>query len=504
MISDAVDQGRISKVVGYKLTTGDFSPKSSNLPQRIAILAEANTANQSGLDISGTEITSAQEAGEKYGFGSPIHIIMRILRSNYGANVGGIPTVVFPQAEANGATAKKIRVTPSGTATKSGTHYLKIAGRRGLDGDFYAFSVAEGDTADDITSKMADAVNNVLGCPVSAVDFSYHADLTAKWKGKTSDDLVIEVDTNGDSLGMTYTVTTQTSGNGTPSVSAALNQFANTWNTIVVNSYTDTTVLDTLEQFNGIPDKTNPTGRYRGIVMKPFIALTGSVAEDPSSVTDARKNQVTIAICPAPLSSGLPMEAAANMAAMFALTAQNTPELDVSGNYYPDMPAPAEIGAMSDYESRDAIVKKGCSTVELVSGQFKIVDFVTTYHKVGENPPQFRYCRNLMLDFNVRYGYYLLEQAFVVDHVIANDNDVVRSSKVVKPKQWKQILQSYAVDLVSRGLLVDAQFMQNSLQVGISTTNPDRLETFFRYKRSGVARITATTAEAGFNFGTLN
>jgi hypothetical protein len=46
--------------------------------------------------------------------------------------------------------------------------------------------------------------------------------------------------------------------------------------------------------------------------------------------------------------------------------------------------------------------------------------------------------------------------------------------------------------------------MQNSITVEVSSINPDRLETFFRYKRTGTARISSTTAEAGFNFGTNN
>jgi hypothetical protein len=138
-----------------------------------------------------------------------------------------------------------------------------------------------------------------------------------------------------------------------------------------------------------------------------------------------------------------------------------------------------------------------------VAGRYQVQDFVTTYHPLGETPPQFRYCRNLMIDFNVRYGYYLLELINVVDHAIANDNDTVSASNIVKPKQWKAILDGYATSLTSRGLIVDAPFMQDSIDVDISTTNPDRLETFFRYKRSGFARIASTTAEAGFNFGTL-
>jgi hypothetical protein len=72
---------------------------------------------------------------------------------------------------------------------------------------------------------------------------------------------------------------------------------------------------------------------------------------------------------------------------------------------------------------------------------------------------------------------------------------------VIKPKQWKQILGNYAEDLVKRSLVVDAAFMQDSIAINVGVSNPDRLETFFRYKRSGFVRIASTTAEAGFNFG---
>jgi hypothetical protein len=105
---------------------------------------------------------------------------------------------------------------------------------------------------------------------------------------------------------------------------------------------------------------------------------------------------------------------------------------------------------------------------------------------------------------NVRYGYYLLEQDYVVDHAIASDDTTVSASKVVKPKTWKGVLFNYAESLSLRGLIVQPDFMQNSITVSISTTNPDRLETFFRYKRSGFTRIASTEAQAGFNFGSIN
>lgn len=508
MSSDAVSNTLISRIVGYKITKGNFSTSTPNLPQRIAILAEANTANQADLVASGGtdpyELTTAQAAGKKYGYGSPIHMIARILLPKSGGGVSGIPIIVYPQVAAVGATSKKLRITPSGVATDNGTHTFFIAGRDGVDGNFYSININLGDTTDIITAKISDAVNNVLGSPVIASDTDYYTTLESKWKGKTANLITASVDDNGNDLGISYVFSSTQSAAGTPSVQAALDLFANNWNTIVVNSYgTESTTMTALETFNGIPDPVNPTGRYASIIMKPFIAITGSTDDDASAITNARLNNVTIALAVAPNSAGLPLEAAANYTVLFSNIAQNNPQLDIAGQALPDMPTPSVLGSMSDYATRDAIVKKGSSTVDIKTGQYIVEDFVTTYHPAGEDPAQFRYCRILMIDFNVRFGYYLLEQQNVVDHVIAADSDTVSANKVIKPKQWKQIIKGYALDLAQRALIVDADFMEKSIVVSLSTTNPDRLETFFRYKRSGFTRISSTTAEAGFNFGTL-
>lgn len=504
MASNAVGLDRISRIVGYVFKKGNFQTSSPNLPQRIAIFAEANTANQGDLDETPKEITSARQAGELYGYGSPIHIAMRILRPRSGDGVGGIPTIVYPQPEAVGATAKILEVTATGVATGNGTHTLTIAGRDSIDGVAYDINVETGDTTAEISAKIADAINNVLGSPVIGTSTDYEAILTSKWKGLTANQISVSVDTNDDDLGLTYAVSETQAGSATPSIADALDAFGNTWNTIVLNSYTTTSIMDDLEDFNGIPSDTAPTGRFAGTIMKPFIALTGSTLDDPSALTDSRKDNLTITICPAPGSDGLNIEAAANMCVLFGVTEQNTPHLDVAGQSYPDMPTPtepSEIGSMTEYNNRDLFVKKGSSTVDLVSGRYQVQDFVTTYHPLGEEPPQYRYCRNVMLDCNVRYGYYLLELINVVDHGIANDDDMVTADKIVKPKQWTQCLYSFADDLVARNLIVDKDFMTDSIEVTIGTSNPDRFETYFKYKRSGFVRVAATTAEAGFNFG---
>lgn len=503
MGSDAVNLGLKSRIVGYKITKGNFATVSPNLPQRIVILGEANDANQSTLVTDQpTTITSAKMAGENFGYGSPIYLAARILFPKNGGGVSGIPVLVYPQAEAIGASAKILQITPTGVATDNGTHTVVLSGREGLDGQFYNFNILAGDTTADITQKLSDTLNNVLGCPAISTEDDYTVTLTSKWKGKTANGLNVTINTNGNDLGISYAVVSLSTAAGIPDIQPALDQFGTSWNTIVINEYgTEASIMDALEAFNGIPDPTNPTGRFVGIIMKPFIALTGSIDDDPSSITDSRKNEVTVAICPAPLSTAFQFEAASNMASLFGLNSQNTPHLDVGGRSYPDMPTPTDIGSMADYDNRESFLEKGCSTVDLVSLAYVVQDFVTTYHPDGENPPQFAYCRNIMLDLNIRYSYYLQEQIHVVDHVIANDDDNVNASNVIKPKQWVQVLNSLANDLTSRALIVNPKFMTDSIDVSLSSSNPDRLETTFSYKRTGVVRIASTTAEAGFNFG---
>ena len=142
-------------------------------------------------------------------------------------------------------------------------------------------------------------------------------------------------------------------------------------------------------------------------------------------------------------------------------TSSNTPHLHTAGQSLPDMPVPANknIGTMAIYANRQAYVLKGCSTVDLVSGVYLIDDFVTTYHKLGETPPQYRYVRDLNVDFNVFYSYRLLENIYVIDHVICQDGDIVSATNVIKPKQWKAVLSSALYpDLINRGLITQLAF----------------------------------------------
>ena len=351
---------------------------------------------------------------------------------------------------------------------------------------------------------MADAINNVLASPVTAVAADAVVTLTTKWSGETSKELKTRIDFGFRPAGISYSQTNVTEGAGVVSLASSLEQFQDTWYTSVINPY-GVAALDVLEQFNGIPDANNPSGRYQGIVFKPFMSFFGTVLDDKdelSAITNdpSRIEQVTNVICPAPKSEGYSWEAAVNYVTLFARIMQDTPHLDINEKSLPDMPIPDNglIGDMSSYENRDFLLKKGCSTVVLDRGTYKVQDFVTTYHPEGESPLQYDYCRNLNLDWNVSFAYQALENLFVKDHVLVQDNQMTDASKSVKPKEWKATVFDMFDDLGVRALINDPDFSKGSLNVQISESNPNRFETTFRYKRTGIARIESTDVEAGF------
>lgn len=503
-ISTAVGLERISRVSGYNVKKGKFKNDVQNLPQIIAVFGEANTANQSGLTTTKVEVTSAAQAGDLFGYGSPIHAQMRILRPLSGDGVGGIPTIVFPQVTAGGATATVRAWTVTGTATSNTTHTVIVNGRTSLDFQTYSFDVVIGDTATIIAGKIKDAINGVLSAPCSAASTGAVVTVTSKWKGTTSAQLSISINFGSNSAGLAYSQTTSTDGAGSVDLSTSLAQFGDDWYTMVTNPYS-TTQFSALETFNGVPDNTTPTGRYSGLIYKPFCAFTGSILQDKtalSTITDdaARVAQVTNVLCVAPNSLGFNYEASANVVALAALVFQNTPNLDVNNLSYPDMPIPSDgnIGDMKDYNNRDFLVKKGCSTVLLKNGAYVIQDLVTTYHPSGEVPLQYSYVRNLNIDWNIADAYRTLETIYLKDKTLVADSQVVGVDGCIKPSEWKGIVYDLFDNEAQSALINDPTFSKTSLRVQISSTNPNRFETSFNYKRTGIARIESTTATAGF------
>jgi phage tail sheath gpL-like len=509
-ISTAISNSLRTRAVGYQLLDEVFNPSSAYLPMRVALLGEANTANQTTLVTSPYTVTSLKDAGDKYGYGSPIYQMVRILKPIFGGGLGSIPLVVYPQLEPVGATATviKLGVTVATTVTKTATHKLRINGRDNIDGKYFTFTVSQGQSATDVISSIVDCVSRVIGSPISAVAGTAgdvgKVVCTTVWKGLTSADVNIEVDTMNQSAGVVYAVSATTSGTGTPSITSALTSFGNEWNTLVINPY-GSSVLADLETANGT--QSTLTGKYATTVFKPFVALFGSTEDDKDdlvTITNAssRQDQVTNVLCPAPLSKAMPFEAAANMGVLVATIANETPHLGVGGKSYPDMPIPIDgiIGDLSELENRNFCATKGCSTVLVENGKYTVQDCVTTYAPTGIVTPKFSFVRDLIVDWNIEYNWKIIVLRDIQDKAIVRNDSAVRVSNTVSPKAVKALLIGLINDSTSLALINDAEFSKNSIQVGINNQNPTRLDISFKYKRTSTANQASTDAAVDFTY----
>lgn len=497
-ISNAVGPNRRSTVVGYALDKGTEGVTGGFLPQRIAIVGEANTANQVALKTK-LVFTSADEVAQEYGYGSPLHLAAKRLRGNN--DVGGVGTVAYSVPEAGAAIAQEYTVTVTGTASKSASQTIIIAGQ------YIGFTVAKDDDATVILGKIKDAVNSVIDSPMTAgvVTATPDMPLTAKWAGESSSDIKVEF--AGEDVGLTYAAAESAAGAGAVLPDDALTLFGSEWNTFVVNCLKATsTVLDAYEAFNGNSDTRN--GRYNAEDWKPFVTCSGTVENDKDNliaITTGRKNEQTNIIMPAPSSLSLPLEIAAATAFIYTPRVNRDPKLDIQNHRLIGIVPPQEItpSDLDVYNNRDLISKNGCSTVKISDGDFFVKDFITTYHKTGEEPPQFKYVRNLAgIDFNVGYRTIFLDNTYILGKTILPDSNPSVDDEVIKPDDAKSIIaQNLVEDFAAKGIFADAAYSLERLTVGINGTNPDRLDFRIPYQRSGFARIASTNAVANFYLG---
>jgi len=436
---------------------------------------------------------------------------MRLLKPTTGGGLKSVPVYVYPIEDAQGATAAAGEITPTAatTATSTNTHYIKFNGRKSIEGRFCSFNVTLGDSIATICDNIVAAINGFLHTPVAATDASTKVTLASVFKGITSNGIQIEIDTNGDACGITYAVTNPTGASGAAAITTALSNFGETWITKVLNVF-GSSVFDTLATANGAPNvTTGGTGRWMNTVMKPFIAYFGTAEDDKdtlAALAATRKSDLTNEACVAPLSPNYDFEIAAAAIVELATIQNNNPALSGLDATYKDIigPADGDIGDMKDVNVRNDLVLAGISTV-VYNGSEYVMKSSITFRRPDNQPPtliDFKFDRDINIDFNVRYNYSILEDNYLKGKTLANDTDVVDGdAPVIKPKDWKAIVLDLAKNLVKKAWLADYGYTKANTTVAISSVNPNRIDTVFNYKITGVARIMTAVAYKSFNVG---
>lgn len=503
-ISTAIDLDRVSAISGYEVNIDNTGVVAGNLPQRIDIFVEKASDKQTAPAY--VDATTAYEVGLAYGFNSPAYATARILRPRSGSRLGSIPTVFWGIDQAVGSVAFAKEIVVTGTATKNATHRLLINGRTNMDGVPYSFTVVTDDTNEIIAQKMIDAVNAVLGCPVKGTVTTNTAKFTAGWKGETSNEVTVSVLVGDESAGITYTTGVVTAGAGESELATKLPLIGDAWTTFVLNGLGNTAgVLDSLEAFNG--SIVAKTGRYLAPVWKPFFAVTGTTIDTKADLITEfgdRGTEMTNVIVSAPNSPSFTHEIAAQVIYNYVPIAQNTPAEDVFGkagsNMLTDIVIPSDkiIGDFEDSDKRDQIVKAGFCTVKLTGDNYEIIDFVTTRNvpEQSQTEMDYRWVRDLMIMFNLKYADKYLEDIFIKGKIIVSDTSTATAPNTISPARVTSIWEAqYFPPLIARGLLNGF----SNFRVARGTTNANRFEKAFVANITSIARVTSTTISINKN-----
>jgi phage tail sheath gpL-like len=380
----SLDANSKAAAVGVSVDNVVFQPAAENVPRKILIIGTYDPLKTSVVDEVPVQVFSAADAGDKFGFGSMVHRLA--IKAFAGGR--GIPTYVQPQSEVGTEATGSIDFTGS-TGVKAGTIYLYIAG------DVVTVAVSDGDSADDLATNTAAAVNAIKELPVTATALTTVVTFTSKYKAPEANNISIAFNLNtGQDFpdGVTAAITDMAGGATNPDITTALDGLGTgddaneDFYTDVVHGYgLDSTVLDDISTYVGSGD--NTTGLYSKTVSRPFRVLTGDVTAGTAGLTalqafaDARKTDRANGVIAVPDSESHPSEIAALTIGHMARINQ-----DRAAQHYVDTLLegvwPGDKGAdrwTSDYDNRDTAVKGGISPTRVKSGDVYLQNVITFY-----------------------------------------------------------------------------------------------------------------------------
>lgn len=488
----AVAESAVARVVGIETNFVNLRGGVKFLPQRIAVFGQGSTASQATYSTSKEIVTTAKYVGDNYGYGSPLHLAVNELLPPNGGGVGIIPVTIFPLDDDGAAVTAAGTITPVGAQNTAQTYYVKIANIRSKE-----FTLAALATVADATAAITTAINSVINMPVIATDGTTVVDLDVKWGGASGNGIAIEV--VGTEDGIVFTSVATASGATNPSISAALAQIGDIWETLILNclDIADTTTLDLYTDFF--------EPRWGPLIRKPAVVFTGTTEASQTTaivIPEARPTDRINAQLVAPGSDNLPFVVAADQLANIAVIANDNPPVDYAGQKATSV-TPGTDAEQWTATERDAAVQGGSSTIQLVDNVVEMSDTVTFYHPTGEEPPAYRFVNDQV---KVWQSIFNLGLIFEADDwkgaPLIPDDQPTTNPDAKKPKDAVTAISVMIDSLGLEAIVSDPATAKSTIVANISTTNPRRLDVSYTYQISGNTGIISITANWGFFFGT--
>lgn len=315
--------------------------------------------------------------------------------------------------------------------------------------------------------------------------------VTSKWKGVSANAIKLSIE--GTLYGVTFAFTQPVNGAGNPSVSGALAQFGDVWESLVLNclDVADTVALDAIQVFGET--------RWGDTVRKPFVSFVGQTAAavvDATAVSSTRRTDRINAQLVNPGSDDLPFVVAARQLARIAKTANNNPPRDYGSQKATGL-TPGADASQWDYPLRDQAIKLGSSTIEVRDGVVCLSDIVTFYRPTGEEPPGYRYVVDIIKLQQIIYNLSLEFDSEEWDGApLIPDDQVTTNEAARQPRDVIAIANAIIDNLAEAAILSDPAGTKKKTTCTI--TGPKRWRLVIKPKLSGNTNVKETALGFGF------
>lgn len=404
-----------------------------------------------------TVITSEAQARQAFGAGSILHGML----ASYLQNDKVTEVVAIAQDDDGAGVAASGQITITGPATADGVLAFYVAGRK------MAVAVAEGDTADDIATALAAAVQaeplSYVSAAVNGVD-TFKVDFTAKNDGPQGNEIDLRVNLyDADELpaGVGVTINTMSGGATAPDLDDVLAILPETQFNIIIHPYTDASNLTKLE--NELSDRFGPIRQNDGVA---FAAKSDTLA-NLTTLGNSRNSPHSCIIGAAGPSA--PWEWASAYGAQVCGSAQADPARPFQTLPLVGIIAPDDADQFTLAE-RNNLLYDGIATAKVeAGGVVRIERAITTWQFNAASAPDSSYLDvNTLLTLSyLRYSFRVRMQSKFARHKLANSGTrfgpgqkiltpaLGRAEAVALFAEWETAGLVEGIDQFKRDLIVE-------------------------------------------------
>jgi phage tail sheath gpL-like len=222
-----VSPSSISRVCGVEATYRNFNQGvAAMLNQRLTVIGVGN--DNAVYDLEKHEVFTAALVAERYGWGSPLHLVAEQLLPAIGA-AAEFPVTMIALKKATGATAVSGSIGITGTAEANGSGVVYIGGIRA------EFAAAKGAVAATVLGNIKTAIDGVLSMPaITGTIADGELPLTTKWSGGLGNGISIVIE--ADIPGLMFSITNFSSDAFDPDVTSVLEKIGIAWETFILTN----------------------------------------------------------------------------------------------------------------------------------------------------------------------------------------------------------------------------------------------------------------------------